>query len=163
MKNRSFVWIGGGALLLAALLAVGAAQIKGSAGYAGAGPDFLPWTVSAAMAVLGVCLIAGALRSHAEWVSAPDFPPRWRAVAWIGAGLVLNALLIEHLGFILSCAVLFAFAARGFRVGSDARPTLRMFVQDLFIGAAISAPVFWLFTKVLGVTLPALVKAGAWI
>jgi hypothetical protein len=47
MKNRSFVWIGGGALLLAALLAVGAAQIKGSAGYAGAGPDFLPWTVSA--------------------------------------------------------------------------------------------------------------------
>lgn len=163
MKNRSFVWIGAGTLLLAALLAVGAAQITGKAGYAGAGPAFLPWTVSAAMAILGVCLIVGSRRSTVEWVSAPDFPPRWRAVAWIGAGLVLNALLIEHLGFIVSCAILFAFAARGFRVGADARPTVRMAVQDLLIGAAISAPVFWLFTKVLGVTLPALVHTGRWI
>jgi putative tricarboxylic transport membrane protein len=162
MKNRSFMWIGAGTLLLAALLAAGASQIKGAAGYAGAGPAALPWTVAAAMAILGVLLVVGARRAPAEWVSPPDFPPRWRAVAWIGAGLVLNALLIEHVGFIASCALLFAFAARGFRLGADARPTPKMFVQDVVIGAAISAPVFWLFTKVLGVTLPALV-GGGWI
>jgi putative tricarboxylic transport membrane protein len=163
MKNRSFVWIGAGTLLLAALLAAGASQIKGSAGYAGAGPAFLPWVVAGAMAFLGVCLIVGARRADAEWVSPPEFPPRWRAVAWISAGLLLNALVIEHLGFIVSCALLFACAARGFRLGADTRPTPKMFMHDVFIGAAISAPVFWLFTKVLGVTLPALLGRGGWV
>ena len=162
MKNQGFVWIGSGTLLLSALMAAGASQIKGSAGYAGAGPAFLPWVVSAALAVLGVCMVVGARRADVEWVAAPEFPPRSRAMAWVGAGLVLNALLIEHLGFILSCAVLFAFAARGFRAGADVRTTPRMFVQDVLIGAALSAPVFWLFTRVLGVNLPALV-AGGWI
>ncbi|KQV81209.1 tripartite tricarboxylate transporter TctB family protein [Rhizobacter sp. Root1221] len=162
MVNRNFVALGAGLLLLAALMAAGALQIKGDAGYAGAGPAFLPWVVAGAMATLGLCFVIGAWRSSTEWVGAPDFPPRWRAVAWIGAGLVLNAMLIEHLGFIPSCAVLFAFAARGFRIGEDKKPTPKMFLQDVLIGAAISAPVFWLFTKLLGVTLPALVRGG-WI
>ena len=41
--------IGVGAVLLAAALAYGAANIPSDAGYAGVGPDFLPWVVSAAM------------------------------------------------------------------------------------------------------------------
>jgi putative tricarboxylic transport membrane protein len=161
MNNRGFVWIGGGILLLALLLAIGAAQIKGAAGYAGAGPNFLPWVVSASMAILGVCLITGALRGRIVPVDAPELPPRWRAMAWVSLGLLLNAALIEHVGFIASCAILFAVSARGFRVGADERPTLRMLAQDFAIGATISAPVFWLFTKVLGVSLPALI-AGGW-
>jgi putative tricarboxylic transport membrane protein len=162
LKNRHFVRIGSGLLVLAALLAFGATQIKGSAGYAGAAPDFLPWVVTAATALLGVIMIVTAKRSQDEWVETPEFPPRWRAAAWVGGGLLLNATLIEHVGFILSCALLFACAARGFRIGADERPTPRMGAQDLAIGAAISAPVFWLFTRLLGVTLPALVNGG-WI
>jgi putative tricarboxylic transport membrane protein len=161
MNNRSFVWIGAGVLLLAVLLAVGAAQIKGAAGYAGAGPNFLPWVVSAAMAALGICLIVGARRAHEAWVETPAFPPSWKAVAWISAGLLLNAVLIEHVGFIASCAILFTLAARGFRVGEGiTRPTTVMLVRDFAIGAAISAPVFWLFTKLLGVTLPSIMPGG---
>ncbi|RQP23909.1 tripartite tricarboxylate transporter TctB family protein [Piscinibacter terrae] len=162
MKNRGFLGIGAGIVLIAMLLAVGATQIPSDAGYAGAGPNFLPWVVSAAMALVGVLLIVSALRAKDDLVSVPDFPPRWRAVAWVSLGLILNAALIEHIGFVGSCAVLFALAARGFRVGSDQKPTLVMLVQDLGIGAAISAPVFWLFTKVLHVSLPALITGG-WI
>jgi len=161
-KNRGFLGVGVGVLLIAVLLAIGATGISSDAGYAGAGPNFLPWVVSAAMALLGVLLIATALRAKDEVIAAPDFPPRWRAVAWVSLGLILNAALIEHIGFIGSCAVLFGLSARGFRVGADQKPTLVMLAQDFVIGALISAPVFWLFTKVLGVTLPSLVKGG-WI
>ena len=58
-------------LLLAALMAAGALQIKGDAGYAGAGPAFLPWVVAGAMATLGLCFVIGAWRSSTEWVGAP--------------------------------------------------------------------------------------------
>ena len=49
--------LGIAAVLLAAGLAYGAANIPSDAGYAGVGPDFLPWVVSAAMGLCGVLLI----------------------------------------------------------------------------------------------------------
>jgi putative tricarboxylic transport membrane protein len=162
MKNRGFVAVGAGVLALAALMAIGATQIGGTAGYAGAAPDFLPWVVSAVMGLLGVALVVGALRAEGDWVEAPEFPPRWRSMAWVSLGLLLNAALIEYVGFIVSCALLFALAARGFRIGEEQTPTLSMGARDFFIGAAISAPVFWMFTKLLGVNLPSIVRGG-WI
>jgi putative tricarboxylic transport membrane protein len=162
MKNRGFIGIGAGVLAISVLLAVGAVSIPSDAGYAGAGPNFLPWVVTVVLAGLGVSLIVSGWRARDELVEAQEFPPRWRAMGWISLGLLLNAALIEHIGFIPSCAVLFALAARGFRIGADQSPSLAMGVRDLFIGAAISAPVFWLFTKLLGVTLPSLVRGG-WI
>ena len=162
MKNKGFMGIGAGVLLIAALLAAGAVSIPSDAGYGGAGPNFLPWAVSAVMALLGGALIVAAFRAPDELIPVPDFPPRWRAMAWISLGLLLNAALIEHAGFILSCALLFTLAARGFRIGADQSPTLATGVKDLLIGAAISAPVYWLFTKLLGVNLPGLARGG-WI
>ena len=162
MKNKGFVAVGAGVLVLGGLLAIGASQIGGTAGYAGAAPDFLPWVVSAVMALLGIGLIASALRADGELVEMPAFPPRWRSMLWVSAGLLLNAAVIEYVGFIVSCALLFALAARGFRLGEDQKPTLAMAVRDFFIGAAISAPVFWMFTKLLGVNLPSVVRGG-WI
>ena len=43
--------MGIGALAVAAVLAFGALAIPSDAGYAGVGPDFLPWVVSAAGSV----------------------------------------------------------------------------------------------------------------
>ena len=160
--NNGFTAIGAGVLALAVLLAAGASSIPGDAGYAGAGPAALPWAVAAAMALLGVLLIATARRATAPLVPAPEATPHWRAVAWVSAGLVLNALVLERLGFIPSCALLFALAARGFRLGADERPSLLTSARDVGIGALISAPVFWAFTRLLGVSLPSLVAAG-WI
>jgi putative tricarboxylic transport membrane protein len=161
VRNRSFVAIGTGVLVLAVLLGLGAAQIKGEAGYAGAGPNFLPWLLTALMGVCGVLLLLAGWGGR-EVVDAPDDPPRWVATAWVSAGLLLNALLIEHAGFILSCALLFALAARGFRVGADQRPSGVQLGRDFIGGLAVSAPVYWLFTKLLGPTLPGIVKGG-WI
>lgn len=163
MNNKGIMAIGGGVLLLAALLAIGAAGIPSDAGYAGAGPNFLPWLVSLLLAVLGAALLVSAWRAGERLlVAPPDFPPRWRAMGWVSLGLLLNAALIEHVGFIPSCALLFALAARGFRIGADQTPSIESSVRDFFIGAAVSAPVFWMFTKLLGVNLPSVVRGG-WI
>ena len=51
------VFIGVGVLALAAFLAWGASGISSEAGYAGVGPNFLPWAVSAALAACGVWLL----------------------------------------------------------------------------------------------------------
>ena len=161
-SNRGHLWIGIGTALLGVLLAIGASQIGGQAGYGGAGPAFLPWLVSLVLIGLGLIQAVVALRSGVALVEAPTFDPRWKAVAWVSVGVLLNALLIERIGFIPSCALLFALAARGFRLGADERPGWATLGRDFVIGLAISAPVFWVFTKVLGLTLPALVKGG-WI
>ncbi len=153
--------VGGGAVALAALLAAGASQIHGDAGYAGIGPAFLPWLVSGALALCGVLLMIEAARAP---VSTPSDEPRAKgdlsSMAWISAGLLLNAALINTLGFILSCALLFALAARGFRRSMGQAAGLAQLGRDAVIGFAISAPVYWMFTKGLGLTLPGLTKTG---
>ena len=167
--RRSQTLIGGGTVLLALLLAAGARQIHGEAGYAGVGPAFLPWLVSAALAACGVLLMIAALRPG-DGVDA-ERPPQegpaaepaatdWRSMAWVSAGLLLNAALISRLGFVLSCALLFALAARGFRRSMGQPAGLRLLGRDALIGLALSAPVYWLFTKGLGLTLPGLTKTG---
>jgi putative tricarboxylic transport membrane protein len=59
----------------------------------------------------------------------------------------------------------FALAVRGLRtaeadkvVGFD----VGQFIKDLLIGAAIAAPVYWMFTKLLAINLPGLTTTG-WI
>jgi putative tricarboxylic transport membrane protein len=84
----------------------------------------------------------------------------------MSAGLLLSAALITTIGFILSCALCFACAAHGLRqatVGPSqaAQPLgIRSWVLDAFLGLAISAPVFWMFTKFLAISLPGLTQSG---
>ncbi|QHE86801.1 tripartite tricarboxylate transporter TctB family protein [Hydrogenophaga sp. BPS33] len=157
--------MGVGALLVAAVLAFGAAAIPSDAGYAGVGPNFLPWVVSAALAVCGVMLIREVLTGGYRQMEEPSGSARgdWRALAWVLAGVLLNAALITTIGFILSCALCFVLAVRGLRMSEgrragDAMQTLK----DAVTGMLIAAPVFWLFTKVLAVNLPG-VTASGWI
>jgi putative tricarboxylic transport membrane protein len=85
----------------------------------------------------------------------------WPALAWVCAGVVANASLINMLGFIFSCALCFVLAVRGLRLAEGHRDaSLYGTLKDLLIGLAISAPVFWLFTQVLAVNLPALTTTG---
>ena len=68
-RHAGQVAIGLGALGVAAVLAVGAWNIPSAAGYSGVGPDFLPWVMSAAMAVCGTLLVWQALKKN-NWTPA---------------------------------------------------------------------------------------------
>lgn len=142
----------------------GATSISSEAGYAGVGPNFLPWVVALALVCCGFGLIRAArARGFADMdaLTTPTAGPYWRGFVWMSAGLLLNALLITHIGFILSCALCFACAAHGLR-GAEQQAVRGWAVtlRDALSGMAIAAPVFWLFTQFLAISLPALTSSG---
>lgn len=156
--------IGAGTLAVAGVLAWGARSISSEAGYSGIGPNFLPWLVAAVLLVCGLWMVwesrTGGFRDMEEPSGAETGD--WRGFAWVSAGLVANALLIGTVGFVLSCTVCFVLAVRGLRL-SEGRPApVAGIALDVAIGLAIAAPVYWMFTKLLGINLPGLTASG-WI
>jgi putative tricarboxylic transport membrane protein len=162
-SRRWQLLIGAGTVAVAAVMAYGASGIPSTAGYAGVGPDFLPWVVVAALAGCGSWLVYEAASGGYRDVEAPSGAPRgdWSALAWVVAGIVANALLIERAGFIVACATCYVLAVHGLRSaegkgwGGPRRTLL-----DAVTGVLIAAPVFWLFTRVLEVNLPGLTGTG---
>lgn len=155
--------VAAGVLLASACMAWGANQIPSDAGYSGVGPNFLPWLATIALALCGAMLFWQAWKGCYDNMPEPSGAPHgdWHALAWVAGGIAANAILIERLGFIASCGLCFALAVRGLRM-AEGKPGggLPQGMKDLLIGFAIAAPVFWLFTKVLAVNLPALTATG---
>ena len=154
-----------GTLAVGAGLAVGAAQISSAAGYAGVGPNFLAWVVAAMLFIGGALLVwqarTGGFRQREEPSGAAS--GYWPGFAWVSAGLLLNAALITTIGFILSCAACFVLAARGFKSAEGRRDlSPRTWLVDAAVGLAIAAPVYWMFSQLLGINLPGLTSTG-WI
>ncbi|MFG6448389.1 tripartite tricarboxylate transporter TctB family protein [Roseateles sp. BYS180W] len=157
--------VGLGAFALGCLMAWGAADIPSNAGYGGIGPNALPWLVSVVLMGCGVGLLVQALRGGFTYTGTPGGADRadLPAGAWVAAAVVVNATLIERVGFVLACALCFALAVRGLRL-AQGKPGGRwsQALRDLLVGMAIALPVFWMFTKLLGIQLPGLTGTG-WI
>jgi putative tricarboxylic transport membrane protein len=155
--------VGVGVLLIALALGVGAISIPSGAGYGGVGPNFLPWVVAGGLTVCGVLIVREARTGGFREMEAPSGAARgdWLAFAWVSAGLLANAALITTIGFILSCTLCYVLAVQGLRRAEGqvaARPAT--LAADLITGIAISAPVFWIFTKFLAINLPGLTDTG---
>ncbi|MFM2055009.1 MAG: hypothetical protein RL456_3046 [Pseudomonadota bacterium] len=164
-SNLPQTLVGAGTLAVGAWLAWGAMSIPSDAGYAGVGPNFLPWVVAALLALCGLFLIwesrTGGFRDLGETEGAEHGD--WVSFAWVSAGILLVAALITTLGFVLSCALCFTLAVRGFRRAEGATGAgLRAWLVDAATGMAIAAPVYWMFTKGLAISLPGLTQTG-WI
>jgi putative tricarboxylic transport membrane protein len=142
---------------VAAMLALGAWLLPSDKGYSIVGTHAFPLAVSLFMAVIGGGLILQALTGGFRLLE-PQAPPenaapmstRIVSVAWVSAGLLVDAFLIDHIGFVLASSLLFVAAARGF--GS------KRWIANLGIGLALSWPVYIGFTQGLGLQLPALIK-----
>ena len=154
--------VGLGVVLLALGLAAGAISIPSSAGYAGIGPNFLPWLVSVALLLCGLFMVYKARRGGFRHMEEPKGEHAyWGGFVWMSAGLLSNAALITTIGFIFSCTLCFVLAARGLRSAEgQAVRSLRPWLTDLVIGLLIAAPVYWAFTQFLGINLPGLTETG---
>jgi putative tricarboxylic transport membrane protein len=157
------VVVGAGVLLLGVALAGGALLIPAAAGYGGVGPNFLPWVVSVGLVACGILILREALTGGFRAMDEPSGASRayWPGLAWITAGLLANAALLTRIGFILGCTICYLLAVQGLRRASGqaaGRPA--SLLADLVTGFLISAPVYWLFTKFLGINLPGLTGTG---
>ena len=149
-------------IVVGVAMAFGAKDIPSEAGYGGVGANFLPWAVAVALMVCGAVLLWQARTGgYREMEEVPgDEQPDWNGFIWVSAALLLNAGLIEHIGFILSCALTYVLAVHGLKraFGKPANTWL----VDTLTGVLLAAPVYWLFTKFLAINLPGLTGTG-WI
>jgi len=155
--------IGAGALLVGAAMAWGATEIPSQAGYAGVGPNFLPWLVAVALVVCGGWLLYEARSGGWRQMEPAPGAARgdWSALVWVVAGIAANALLITTIGFILACTLCFMLAVRGLRAAEGkSHGGAKGLVIDFITGFLIAAPAFWLFTLVLGINLPNVTGTG---
>lgn len=164
-SRRTLLWetlVSAAIIAVGAAMAWGAAGIPSEAGYGGVGANFLPWVVAVALMVCGAVLLWHARSGgYREMEEVPgDEQPDWLAFVWVTAALLLNAALIAHIGFILGCALAYVLAVQGLR-RAFGKPH-NTWVVDAISGVAISAPVYWLFTKLLAINLPGLTATG-WI
>lgn len=157
--------VGAAVLLLGAGLAAGAIGIPGNAGYGGVGPNFLPWLVAAGLVVCGVLILREAFTGGFRLLEERDERANlWPGAVMVSAGLLANAALITTIGFVFSCALCYALAVQGLRraEGQARVSSPRTLAIDAATGIAISAPVYWMFTKFLAINLPGLTSSG-WI
>ncbi|GDX57388.1 hypothetical protein LBMAG30_15510 [Comamonadaceae bacterium] len=154
--------VGLAVVLLGLGLALGAVSIPSAAGYAGIGPNFLPWVVALALVLCGGFMVrearSGGFRNMDESLGAEQ--PFWPGFVWMSAGLLANAALITTIGFILSCTLTFVLAARGLRLAAGQSAGTGSWLMDCVTGLLIAAPVYWMFTQFLAINLPGLTSTG---
>jgi hypothetical protein len=109
------------------------------------GPGFFPCTIAAVIIILGLVLVANALRRRPAG-QAVDV--RFRSVLAISAGIALFTLLLERAGLIPATAALIL-------VSSLAAPHWRV-RRTLLLALGVTALVYLIFILVLQVPVPAL-------
>jgi putative tricarboxylic transport membrane protein len=121
------------------------------------GPAAVPAVVGVALLVIAVLLARDVLRGgHGESETGEDVdlshPSDWRTVLLLIAAYLVNAALIERLGWPISGALLFWGAA--YALGS------RHFLRDPLIAFALSLITYFVFARELGIGLPPGILAG---
>jgi len=148
--TRPHLAAGLAAAAAAAFMGAGLPLLDSSGGYAGLSPRFMPTLVTAALAVCALLLLRrGSVPEHnddAAGTVAPHDGPR--RLAWVAGGLLLHMALIGSIGFVIAGALLMACVARGY---GSARPA-----RDVAAGLAMTVPIWLLFAKGLGLSLPLL-------
>jgi putative tricarboxylic transport membrane protein len=128
-----------------------------SSTYARVGPGFFPAIVGSATIIVGLALVAQALRG--KWsmmlidetraagatAKTDNLSPIWRILLVI-LGLVANLLLITPFGFVIASAVMFTFTTRAF--GS------RNLLANAGIGLLFTGTIYLCFRYGLNLHLP---------
>lgn len=108
-----------------------------------AGP--FPLLVLAGLVFCAAVSIAGIVRGRAPALERPG--AGWRAIGFIAAGIVLDLLVVESGGFIIASTALFWLTARAF---DRTHP-----VRDLVFALGMSVGAYFLFARLLQLSLPA--------
>jgi len=138
-------FVAAGVLALAAVILWQTAEIPVSPLYAKVGPTVVPTMTAVGLGLLGLLLLAQAWQGGWQTAEEKETPADRSALVWVGAGLVLNVLLIGSAGFTLASVILFVCVARGF--GSNAP------LRDGAIGAVFALVAYFGFAKTLGINI----------
>jgi putative tricarboxylic transport membrane protein len=112
--------------------------------HATVGPRLFPFLIAAGLIVVGLALLREAFFGHIAHERGWELDGR--SVALVLAGLIVQMLLLESLGWIIATTLLFAATTLAF--GS------RRLALDIAIGVVLTGFAFVLFNHGLGLGLP---------
>lgn len=119
-------------------------------------PGFFPLIISIGLVAFGIVFLLEAFfrpdDALKEAVSDEDEKTDWRKFGLILFALVLYAFLLAPLGYIIATTLFFIGSARA--MGS------RKIVRDIIVGLVFSAAIYFGFTELLSVRLPAGIFPG---
>ena len=137
--------LGGAVLALGLFVALQTAGLTVPPSHAAIGPRLFPFLIAFGLIIVGALLLREAFFGHVAHERG-RFELDWPAMAIVGAGLVVQMLLLETLGWIIATTILFMAGARAF--GS------RRLALDAAIGLVLTSLAFGLFNYGLGLSLP---------
>jgi putative tricarboxylic transport membrane protein len=113
--------------------------------YSKIGPTIFPNLGAGLLLTLGVLLTLQGLRGGWQPAEEKEVPLDRRALAFVGAGLLANVVLIGSLGFTIASTVMFTLIAAGF---GSRRPWV-----DAAIGFVLALTAYFGFAGALGVNI----------
>ncbi|MBL8574654.1 MAG: tripartite tricarboxylate transporter TctB family protein [Hyphomicrobiaceae bacterium] len=113
--------------------------------YSKVGPTVAPTLTWMGMLALGLGLLAAAFRGGWQSEDEKETPVDMLALAYVGAGLLANIVLITFAGFTIASVAMFVLVARGF----GSRRTLR----DAGIALALALTAYFGFAGLLGINI----------
>ena len=158
VKDRAQYALCAGLALLGGLLLFDASRIgHASSSNDPVGPRAVPIVLGVALIVVAAFYTLDVARGgHGEEEEGEDVdlshPADWKTLGMLAVAFLLNALLIEPLGWVISGALLFWGGA--FALGN------RHHLRGLAVGIALSLITFYAFAIGLGVNLPAGILQG---
>ena len=140
-----------GLLAFGLFVLLDALRIGRGTGFRPIGPGFVPTIVAIGLVVLAIALLVRTtVRPDidlADYAAEQAASTSWPTVGLAAGVLAGYALLLAPLGYILATTILIPVAARV--LGS------RQTIRDAIVGLAMSVAVWLVFTRFLGVRLPA--------
>ena len=144
--------------VLGVILVWEARGIRVTPAYSKVGPRVIPYLVGGGLIIVGLWLAAEVLAGRtATGVgdaedADPTKPTDWRCVGLLAVALFIYLALIERAGFVIASFLLFYGAA--FAMGS------RRVLRDAAAGILLAVAVYEIFTRGLGLELPAGILGG---
>ena len=137
--------LGFGVLGLGLFIAVQTSQMQVAASQAAVGPRLFPFLVAGGLVLVAAALLREAFFGHVAHEGG--FELDWLAVLLVSAGLIVQMLLPEWVGWIVAATILFVLTARAFMS--------RRLVADAALGLGLAALTFVVFSYGLDLSLPA--------
>jgi putative tricarboxylic transport membrane protein len=137
--------LGFGVLALGLFIAVQTWQMQVAGSQAAVGPRLFPFLVAGGLVLVAAALLREAFFGHVAHEGG--FELDWLAVLLVSAGLVVQMLLLEWVGWIVAATILFVLTARAFMS--------RRLVADAALGLGLAALTFVVFSYGLDLSLPA--------
>jgi len=147
--DRMELGLATGAIIVGLFILGDSFVIKLGSGYDRIGPRFFPFVIATGLLVTGLMMLIEVLRgSNPREVE----PVNLKSFGILLLGLVSCILLLKPAGFIIAASIQFWLIARAFNSTRGLR--------DAFIAVILSASVYFIFTRGLGLVLPKGVFAG---